>query len=463
MDSVTLNFDEIADESSMEENQFEEEETIESDNENGVLMGIDEEVEIDEEKRMEHEQENDRENQTKNDEVQSTGNEVQYTAPSPKKSEISEKKTDPQVNKSFKPDEILKMIKDNILYPDSPPKNKNTHAEAWKNGMKYLYKSENGDIFKNWYYCEKCNWVKFVWLKGGTSVINNHHKNHEKDNFSLTRKELAILLSKATAYGLKYGYVAPSVFLKKMPKDKWSDEFWETLNKTENTAVATKSSENKNKTKRITENDDEPNSKRARIDPELHDETTSHEMIATPNLTSDLCENVEKSSDNNPELHDETTSHQIITTLTLPSDLCENVETSSDNSKSNDINNNKRKIDDKGDDSGETGQGAKAIKKLRLSQLKRPMPKTKKLDLIKKRNRLVSNVKIGNSAADAMTTLSLQTRDSDGVNLNSATETASNVDNEKGINADTKIRKKQKNEKAQLKTTPKRLRNKKMY
>ncbi|XP_031623037.1 uncharacterized protein LOC116340597 [Contarinia nasturtii] len=44
-------------------------------------------------------------------------------------------------------------------------------------------------------------------------------------------------------------------------------------------------------------------------------------------------------------------------------------EKKSQQDKLNDINNNKRKIDEKGDDSGETGQGAKAIKKLRLSQL----------------------------------------------------------------------------------------------
>lgn len=127
--------------------------------------------------------------------------------------------------------DMLKQMKEkNIVYTGPPPSNKKFSAQAWKDGMQFVYLTSGGKQILHWYHCNICGRFINTNLSNGTATVRTHILAHKKgQKYTFKADDLKILLALATKYGKRVGsrnaedfILPPSAawnldFLKNMP------------------------------------------------------------------------------------------------------------------------------------------------------------------------------------------------------------------------------------------------------
>lgn len=119
--------------------------------------------------------------------------------------------------------EVYLGIINGSLYLADPPASKKITSNQWRMGMQYIYFSESNKVCNNWYGCNICGWLIFRETGGSTGNIRVHVEKHSKELYTLTRTQLAQILSKATTIS----QVLTESKVKKLlpPPTAWSDHF----------------------------------------------------------------------------------------------------------------------------------------------------------------------------------------------------------------------------------------------
>lgn len=117
---------------------------------------------------------------------------------------------------------MASLLQKNIIKTAPPANLRKFPAQAWKEGMEFVFQRDNSQIF-HWYYCRVCKKFFNLNLKNGTGTIRGHMKSHKKGKYEFTSEELQKLVaaaSKAGRRGFNSDFMLP-------PPNAWNLDFLE--------------------------------------------------------------------------------------------------------------------------------------------------------------------------------------------------------------------------------------------
>lgn len=130
-----------------------------------------------------------------------------------------------QVSKKVLKSEVRDWIDSEMLELRDPPPAKANRltAKAWtKKIMKFLYWTQTGEEFTNWYACSECDYLSEGPLQRGTSGIKEHCEKHLSDVYEFDKKDLASTIYNALLFGKNIGSVPLKELEELLPEpDQW--------------------------------------------------------------------------------------------------------------------------------------------------------------------------------------------------------------------------------------------------